>query len=847
MMLLKRFCSCCDAEYHCCIIDTDGTSTCYDAGDIVDGDEVDSDWCDAQCAVQWHNEVSWGETGWGNGSCQTDPCPTGDELDEFLRNRSLGACCHPDQITGEPTCSRATEVGCDLLGGDHHGPCTVCQDNPWISTYTLDDDQIIECPGTESTGACCVGLYGCVDGVTEDHCDDLGGTWEEGQTCSEQPCWGGTNGACCTPDEECHEVNSTICSSLGGSFSGAGTTCAETSCEHLGSCCVPDDNPTVSDDCYEDVTRDTCHDSYGGRFYYGGTCDSSSKCTVVQQSTGCEVFTSYNSAGSTTNKSRVPITSATALCGEDTETSCDVDEWPSSIVIQFWEHAGFALHNPMGYGDSIHATDLPACYDAGWYIPYEETLGQRPIHWSPLLADVTDPDYWMSSNRQGPTFVMEVRREVRLYQVEGDTSECKAEYQGTYTRDWDVVQCHDAAIGRVGAYPGGCKNYAAGPDALEVTVEGVLSYDLFLAKPNSSNTGKWVFPDEPLGRWTDGTLKLATGTDPSSLAPTHPSWKHYRHSRLTVTIDPWKDRDGNVTHPEWLRWDTEYISWGTVRSDAFEVQDRRRACSCFTRDTLDPDNVELIGPVYNEVSGEFHHNTSPTPAYSDAGWWGWVDSLDWHTGHKVTWSGSGIDWTVTPPKFSPGHRRSYANLWSGGHKDDSWVSAWCSQECAHSCHDGPWECRDRGEGDGSQNCACAEGMHPGWSCDDACWGPCCDGEPTHLQRKVLYHYKRDCASCSSLWDGDEYNITFSDVSSDTGGLVWLFLGTTDGDACGDFREYIWPTSGSCPPGPWGSSHASHATYGCVGSQLLYEHLGIMRSTTAIGGHGTLPNIKHVIY
>lgn len=134
-----------------------------------------------------------------------------------------GACC----IAG--VCSEITEAACTLAAGVFSGTGTLCAD--------------VECDTQPTTGACCVDGK-CVE-VTEDICTLMGQVTTSvfhgvGSTCAEIDCNAPTTGACCIVGA-CQELTAQVCSLAGGTFSGAGTTCANTNCDiapTTGACCI---------------------------------------------------------------------------------------------------------------------------------------------------------------------------------------------------------------------------------------------------------------------------------------------------------------------------------------------------------------------------------------------------------------------------------------------------------------------------------------------------------------------------------------------------------------------------------------------------------------------------------
>ncbi len=138
---------------------------------------------------------------------------------------SFGACCVND------ACVELSEVACYNSGGLWRGHGSDC------------DTDI--CAGIPP-GACClsdsVGV--CVDGdegMTEDGCAELGGTYQgDWSTCDTLAVSCG-RGACCMPGEGCKEgangLTENQCSRLGGTYQGNGTTCETLDPQCPGACC----------------------------------------------------------------------------------------------------------------------------------------------------------------------------------------------------------------------------------------------------------------------------------------------------------------------------------------------------------------------------------------------------------------------------------------------------------------------------------------------------------------------------------------------------------------------------------------------------------------------------------
>lgn len=145
-----------------------------------------------------------------------------DEADDCLVG--CGACCIDGDFcihTGSDTCS---DLGGTFTPGGRCGSEELACDPP-------------------QTGACCAGSpgYGCTQ-EEEGDCDALPGLFLGiGVPCEADPCPPEPTGACCFTEDPClDDTTPTSCSGAGGTFQGAGTTCAESECDpDLGACCFP--------------------------------------------------------------------------------------------------------------------------------------------------------------------------------------------------------------------------------------------------------------------------------------------------------------------------------------------------------------------------------------------------------------------------------------------------------------------------------------------------------------------------------------------------------------------------------------------------------------------------------
>ena len=171
----------------------------------------------------------------------------------------VGACCLPAS-----TCVVLVASTCDLYGGVYRGNNISCAD-------TLCD----------STGACCLGSGSCIDVFSEEECSTLGGSYLGLTTvCADATC---TSGTCCLPNGDCVEVwTELFCETVfEGEFS-SGTFCGDDPCSTSGSCCLGSGScidvtsTTNSSDEVMQSASSECHDLGGS--YSGGVFCSSIEC-----------------------------------------------------------------------------------------------------------------------------------------------------------------------------------------------------------------------------------------------------------------------------------------------------------------------------------------------------------------------------------------------------------------------------------------------------------------------------------------------------------------------------------------------------------------------------------------
>jgi hypothetical protein len=130
-------------------------------------------------------------------ACATFQCPV----------ETVGACCHTDD-----TCTEETAVRCAGYGGSYQGDNTTCA----TAHCTV-------------RGACCLPTEVCAV-ITSVACAWQNGTYfGQSTVCTGVDCSLSEVGACYnTTDWTCRITGHGICTALGGTFEGAGTTCTNT-------------------------------------------------------------------------------------------------------------------------------------------------------------------------------------------------------------------------------------------------------------------------------------------------------------------------------------------------------------------------------------------------------------------------------------------------------------------------------------------------------------------------------------------------------------------------------------------------------------------------------------------
>ena len=112
------------------------------------------------------------------------------------------------------------------------------------------------------TGACCLPSGTCQNGVIQAVCTSQGGTFQgANSTCAGVTCPQPT-GACCV-NGNCSIMTQTACTKAGGTYLGNNSTCTATSCN--GACCVPSTQQCVN------TSQSTCALA-GGTFHANTNC-----------------------------------------------------------------------------------------------------------------------------------------------------------------------------------------------------------------------------------------------------------------------------------------------------------------------------------------------------------------------------------------------------------------------------------------------------------------------------------------------------------------------------------------------------------------------------------------------
>ena len=179
-------------------------------------------------------------------------------------------------------------------------------------------------------GACCLQDGSCVDAVTSAMCSSMGGTFQgAGSNCGSVDC-GPVTGACCFSDGGCAIFSANDCASFGGTYQGDNVTCGQANCpQPTGACCFSDGGCAV-------FTANDCA-SFGGTYQgdgvtcgqancpqpTGACCFDDGSCTVLEQGDCSSSGGIYQGDGVTCGQANCPQPTG-ACCFDD--GSCSVLE-----------------------------------------------------------------------------------------------------------------------------------------------------------------------------------------------------------------------------------------------------------------------------------------------------------------------------------------------------------------------------------------------------------------------------------------------------------------------------------------------------------------------------------------
>ena len=227
------------------------------------------------------------------GDCSTNPCVTGScclvdgETDHCIEVLSAGACTslggffHDGaECTDEP----CVGVCCLWAGGCEEMSQTSCEtlwDPDGDLVWEMDDAPgIYRGVGTDCAddlcaplgGSCCLLSGTCVDLISSqnfiDYCQTvLGGTYRPAEFCADTEC----GSACCLCPSECAILTEEQCNDLGGTFNDGNPSCNLDPCSVAGTCCFG------SGSCIE-VVDEGCCEIIGGTFTEDENC-TANPCT----------------------------------------------------------------------------------------------------------------------------------------------------------------------------------------------------------------------------------------------------------------------------------------------------------------------------------------------------------------------------------------------------------------------------------------------------------------------------------------------------------------------------------------------------------------------------------------
>jgi hypothetical protein len=190
------------------------------------------------------------------------------------------------------------------------------------SDNVYDSDLFVK--GTARGGYCCVcgtPPCFCIDGASQEECQDLGGSWGEGLMCGEGPC--GSTGACCLPDDSCANGYSIqACHTAGGEYMGDGTVCGAAK-----ACCFADETCQELDPFCCSVVGGTAKDgtcSGTDCTVYGACCTQGDECTLVASQSACTAMSgTYQGDG----------TACPAACYAEDHNIPAVSEWGMVVLV----------------------------------------------------------------------------------------------------------------------------------------------------------------------------------------------------------------------------------------------------------------------------------------------------------------------------------------------------------------------------------------------------------------------------------------------------------------------------------------------------------------------------------
>ena len=190
-------------------------------------------------------------------------------------------------------------------------------------------------------GACCIVGNQCID-TYESTCDAGGGTFQgAGTTCATADC-SDPHGACCI-DGVCSDQEELACTNAGGDYAGDGSDCATTGCS-LGACCVGIDcSLTLLSDC-------------GGSWFGDNTNCADITCGAGTDQLNYELRTWSRSDGQEMETydlffpSSDPNTKMVAVFGENADV----------LDLRSWTNADFdGSATPVALHQSVYGDDVP--------------------------------------------------------------------------------------------------------------------------------------------------------------------------------------------------------------------------------------------------------------------------------------------------------------------------------------------------------------------------------------------------------------------------------------------------------------------------------------------------------